>query len=132
MTERNIHVMEIIVDELANGETIASALKAVYEKRSVAFAFDAKQFDMPIEELHISTRTRNALRRSHIDTVNDAIEFATTKGIMNLRTFGKSCGIELFEGILNYCWMNMNQTERTEFLLDVVERNEENIHAELM
>ena len=131
MTQQNIDTMDIVVGLLSEGKTISYALHKVYSKRSIAIPYDESIFNIDIDKLDLSKRTNNALRRAHLTTVTDVIEFATSNGIMKVKTFGKSSGIELFEAILDYCWMHMSNEERTNFLLNTIERNSNYIREEL-
>lgn len=125
MTQKNIDRMDIIVNELAAGKTISDALKTVYSKRNVVLPYNEELLSAGVEKLGMSLRTTNALRRSRIKTLNDVVNYCKKQKITTVKTFGHSSGVELFETILNYLWDRMNVKERTDFLIDTVERNEQ-------
>ena len=131
MTQQNIDTMDIVVGLLSERKPISYALHKVYSKRSVIIPYNASVFNATIEELGLTNRTANALRRAHLVTIKDIVEFATSNGIMKIKTFGKSSGIELFEAILDYCWNHMSNEERTNFLIRAVERNSPYVREEL-
>ena len=60
-------------------------------------------------------------------TINDVTVYTEKNSIMSIKNLGKSSALELFEAILDYCWDYMDNDERTTFLIDVVQRNEEYI-----
>ena len=132
MTQRNIDIMDKIADELVNGKNISEALKVVYRKRNVGIPFNNKTFDIPVESIGMSVKSINALRRKGLRTVNDVIVFASNDSLKNIPNFGQGSARVLLETILNIAWDKMSTSERVEFLMDTVERNEENVHIELM
>lgn len=131
MTQRNIDVMDIIVGKLAEGEKFSSALGHVYTKRNVAIPFNDDDFNVGLDTLKMSMRTTNALRMAGAYTINDVLDVHRNISLKNVRNLGAKSGIELLETILDYCWDRMTNDERTDFLIDTVERNSDNIRAEI-
>ena len=127
MTQKNIEIMDKIVDEMAQGRSLSRALRKVYVKRNVAIPFCDEMFNINISSLNVPTRGYNALMRKHLTTVNDVIEYGQKYPLADIQQFGKASGVRLFEEILDYAWSKMSQDERVEFLIDVVERNEGNV-----
>ena len=132
MTERNIEIMEVIVDKMAEGKNLADALKDVYVKRNVAVPFDFVDLDIGVDKLGMSKRSTYALLRGRLNTLMDVLRYCETKKITTVNMLGVNAGIEIFETILNYLWSKMSVSERTDFLIDTVERNSGNIRAEIM
>ena len=131
MTQRNIDVMDIIVSKMAEGKTLSRALKTVYTKRNVAIPYCEEAFDVPLTTFNLSLRSRNTIARTGFSTVNDVIRFKQYDDFKNMRGFVRSAYVELLEKILDYSWDNMSQKARTDFLIDIVERNSNNIRAEI-
>lgn len=132
MTERNIHIMDIIVSKMVEGKTLSEALKLVYVKRKVRIPYDEKIEDVPITSLKMSNRTTNTLMRNNVRTMQEVIKFCKNHKITELKAFGVGSGIEVFETILDYYWDHMDNDERTVFLIDTVERNSSNIRVEFI
>ena len=132
MTQLNINVMDTIVNNLAAGKTISEALVTVYKKRNVAIPFDDKFSAVSIDELDLSTPVLSILKRAHLFTVGDIMKFGDNIGVGKIRNMGNIRGIEMMESILNYAWDHMNAKERTDFLIDTVERNTNNINYEAL
>ena len=132
MTQLNINVMDTIVNNLAAGKTISEALVTVYKKRNVAIPFDDKFSAVSIDELDLSTPVLSILKRAHLFTVGDIMKFGDNIGVGKIRNMGNIRGIEMMESILNYAWEHMNVKERTDFLIDTVERNTNNINYEAL
>ena len=131
MTQRNIDMMSIVVDKLAHGKTLSSALKVVYTKRNVVIPQNNKLNNMKVMDLEIPSRIKNALMRNHLTTVGEVIKFADESSIKQLKGFGQNNSIALFEAILDLHWSNMSKEEQTDFLIDTVKRNEYYIKPEL-
>lgn len=127
MTQTNINTMDIIANELVAGKKISEALKIVYNKRNVVIPCNDELLATDITKLHMSMRTTNSLLRGGIKTIADVANYCAKDKITTVRTFGTASGIELFETILNYMWDHMSKKERVDFLIDVVERNENNL-----
>ena len=132
MTQRNIDIMDLIVDKMAEGKTIARALKEVYVKRNVVIPFDEENLDVSVTNLGMSRKTVHALMRGRMSTLTDVVKYCEKQKITTVRLLGVSAGIETFETMLNYLWNKMSTEERTEFLIDTVQRNEGNLRKELM
>lgn len=127
MTQKNIDIMDKIADELVSGKNISEALKVVYRKRNVGIPFNNKTFDIPVEDIGLSVKSTNALRRKGLKTVNDVISFASNDSLKNIPNFGQGSARAFLEAVLNIAWDKMSADERAEFLMDTVERNEENV-----
>ena len=132
MTQLNINVMDSIVNNLAAGKTISAALKAVYKTRNVAIPFDDKFKNVSIDKLDISAPVRNTLKRAYLYTIGDIMKFGENIGIQRIKGMGVTKGMQMMESILNYAWDHMSMNERTEFLIDTVERNTEHIDYEAL
>ena len=131
MTQRNIYVMDIIVSKMAEGKPLSKAMKLVYTKRNVAIPFHAEIFDASLDVLEMSNRSVNALLRAKARTIRDVLDMYGDDKFNKVRNFGRGSQMELFEAILDYCWNKMNNDERTSFLIDTVERNQNYIREEI-
>lgn len=131
MTQKNIDVMDIIVSKMVEGEKFSKALEYVYTKRNVAIPFNDEDFDVRLDSLKMTMRTTNALRMAGANTINDVLDIHRNISFSKVRNLGNRSCIELLETILDYCWDRMSNDERTLFLVDTVERNSDNIRAEI-
>lgn len=131
MTQKNINVMDILVDKMAGGMKLSKALEEVYETRRVGIPYSEDYENVLIIDLGLSRRASNALLRAKMRRVSDIVEFCQTNKITDITNLGTNSGTEIFEAILNYYWDHASQNERTSFLIDVVERNSEHVRAEI-
>lgn len=131
MTQRDIDVMNAIVDKMAEGESLSKALKAVYHHRNVCIPYNDSDFDVSVMDIGLSNRATNALLRTKLKTLGSVVAFCNGHKITDIANLGKNSGVEIFEAILDYCWKRMDNNERTLFLIDTVERNSEYIREEI-
>lgn len=127
MTQRNINIMNKVVDLLTEGKTISEALSAVYTRRKVQIPYAEEQTNVSICALKFSNRVQHALTELELFTINDVVEYANKHGVKSIKNMGvKSC-VEVLEKILNYLWVHMTHEERVEFLINTVEDNSDYI-----
>lgn len=131
MTQRNIDTMDIIVTKMANGKTLSKAMKEVYIQRDVQIPYREEWLNCKIKSLKMSMRTTSALLRNKMETINDVVAYIENNKITDLPTFGRVSTMELLESILDYCWKQMSQDEKDEFIIDIVERNSDNLRPEI-
>lgn len=124
MTQRNIDAMDAIVNKLAEGKKFSDALKTVYSKRKVRVPYNDVNLGAHVTSLGMSMRTTNALLRAKLNTVGDVISFCNKEKLTDLSSMGKASGVEVLETILNYCWDNMSEDSKEQFLINTVELNE--------
>lgn len=132
MTQRNIEIMDVIVDKMVAGKTLSDALKDVYTKRNVAIPFDDEDLNVPIDKLGMSKRTTYTLIRGKMMTLADVVAYCQKQKITTVKLLGITAGLETFETMLNYLWGKMDKQIRAEFLIDTVERNEENLREVIL
>ena len=123
MTQRDIEIMDFIVDKMVEGATLSQALKEIGIIKRVCIPYKEEDFNISIQALKMSCRSTNGLLRTGMKTLKDVVEYCNKHKITDIANMGKGSGIEVFETILDYCWSKMSTKERTEFLIDTVERN---------
>ena len=127
MTQKNIDTMDIIVSKMVDGKRLSEALKEVYSKRNVIIPYTESILSTSILKLNMSVRAINSLMRAKLQTIADVVNYCESKKITSVKMLGTGAGIELFEAILDYSWDHMTLNERVTFLIDTVERNEQNL-----
>ena len=132
MTQKNIEIMDMIVDKMAEGKTLAAALKDVYKKRNVVVPFEGDDLNVSVDKLGMSNRTTYALMRGKLFTLADVVKYCETQKITTIKLLGVNAGIEAFEAMVNYLWGKMGDMAKVNFLIDIVERNAGNVREELM
>jgi DNA-directed RNA polymerase subunit alpha len=87
---------ELLVEQLMPFVGLAQVSKTEVEKKTVTAAIPDEKYNMPVEELDLSVRTMNSLRRGGITTVGELV----TKGekeLLSLRNFGAKSRQEVEE-----------------------------------
>lgn len=113
-----------VIEMLRNGTKISRAIKEVYGNCKLYIPFNDKDFDIPIEELELSTRSNNALMRCRFKTLNDVIQYIDENGWNKIKNFGRTSAAEVFGRIIDVAWDGMNTTQKAEFLISIDEENQ--------
>lgn len=84
------------------------------EERAIRLSIPDEKYNMPVEQLDLSVRTMNCLRRSNIATVGELIGKGT-KELLKLRNFGQKSFQEIEDRLANIgLSLNPPQSEETE------------------
>jgi DNA-directed RNA polymerase subunit alpha len=87
----------LLLSELLNPFTnYGQVVEVKAEKEATSLAIPQELYNMPVEQLNLSVRTMNCLRRGNIATVGEVINKGE-KGLMTLRNFGVKSLQELEE-----------------------------------
>jgi len=87
---------ELLVQQLTPFVSLAQASQVQVEKKAVTTDIPDEKFNMPVEELDLSVRTMNSLRRGGISTVGELV-FKGEKELLGLRNFGQKSRQEVEE-----------------------------------
>lgn len=104
---------------LEGGAKISHALKEVCGSEAIYIPFNDNDFDVPLQELKLSNRSYNSLRREGLNTLSDVVSHFDTKGWNSIKNFGKTSAYEVFGKIIDVAWDNMNDEQRARFLLSI-------------
>lgn len=126
-----IETAHLIANKMVEGKKLSKALALVYDKRELVIPSDASVLDVKIVDLKMTNRATNALMRAKLTTIGEVAAYCEQQKLTDIRLLGTGSGIELLETILDYCWDRMTSSERAELLLDIAERNEQNLRKEL-
>ncbi|MBI4328770.1 MAG: DNA-directed RNA polymerase subunit alpha [Chloroflexi bacterium] len=87
---------QILVDQFSLFTSLGRPSTAGTERTSLASAIPSELAQMPVEQLKLSSRTLNCLRRGKINTVAEVLQ-RTSEELMALRNFGERSLEELYE-----------------------------------
>lgn len=110
---------EQITKMLRSGVKISQALKEVCGSQKISIPFNDGDFDVYLEDLDLSVRSYNALKRHRLNTLNDVIQQFNKHGWNSIKNFGKTCATEVFEKIIDVAWGNMSNPQRAGFLMSI-------------
>lgn len=104
---------------LKDGVKISRALKEVCGSQKISIPFNDEDFDVYLEELDLSPRAYNALKRAKLNTLSDAIQQFAQNGWNSIKNFGRTSATEVFEKIIEVAWDNMDIVQKAEFLMSI-------------
>ncbi|MFC1873125.1 DNA-directed RNA polymerase subunit alpha [Chloroflexota bacterium] len=87
---------EILADQLKPFVDYVRLSQMKDEERAIRMAIPDEKYDMPVEQLELSVRTMNCLRRSSIATVGELVAKGP-KDLLKLRNFGQKSFKEISE-----------------------------------
>ena len=87
---------EILVQQLSPFVDYARAPQVEAKEKPLRLAIPEEYYNMPVEQLDLSVRTMNCLRRASIDTVGELITRGE-KELLSLRNFGQKSKQEIEE-----------------------------------
>ena len=79
--------------------------------------------NVSIEELSLSVRGFNVLKRSNLDTIGDVIDAMNDKKLMSLRNLGEKTSREIKTKIVNFGYDSMSDKDKKGFLREVIDLN---------
>jgi DNA-directed RNA polymerase subunit alpha len=88
------HAAEILVDQFTPFVEYVRISQMKAEERAIRLSIPDEKYNMPVEQLDLSVRTMNCLRRSNITTVGELIAKGP-KELMKLRNFGQKSYLEI-------------------------------------
>ena len=90
---------------------------------NVSLWFSVTACDAGIEQLELSVRSYNALRRAGIETVSQLVVGFNEGRIKSVRNLGAKSYREIQTRILVYGFEQLTEKEKRHFILDLVEKN---------
>jgi DNA-directed RNA polymerase subunit alpha len=94
------------------------------EERAIRLSIPDEKYNMPVEQLDLSVRTMNCLRRSNITTVGELIGKGT-KELLKLRNFGQKSFQEIEDRLANIGLSLNPKPEDTAAMAEGIEEEEE-------
>lgn len=106
----------------------ADDIASLYRKYGQRFRFPVytgEEFmTTPIEELELSVRSYNCLRRAGLNTVGDIVENVDTRDdLLRIRNLGRRSADEIMDGILRYQYSILPKERRGKYLRRIEEIN---------
>ncbi len=103
---------------------LVETINKVFGKHAkMKLGFSQKACDISVEELALSVRGYNVLKRSGINTLGDLIDTINEQKIMSLRNLGEKTAKEIKRKVINLGYETLSETEKKEFLVEIMELN---------
>jgi DNA-directed RNA polymerase subunit alpha len=103
---------EILIEQLTPFFEYVKISQMKAEERAIRMSIPDEKYNMPVEQLDLSVRTMNCLRRSNITTVGELIAKGT-KELLKLRNFGQKSYQEI-EDRLSSIGLSLNPKSEEE------------------
>jgi DNA-directed RNA polymerase subunit alpha len=106
------HAAEILIQQLTPFFEYVKISQMKAEERAIRLAIPDEKYNMPVEQLDLSVRTMNCLRRSNITTVGELIAKGP-KELLKLRNFGQKSYQEIEDRLSSIGLTLTPKTEET-------------------
>lgn len=107
---------------------LVQTLHRVFGKNiKINIGFSKSAYDTTIDDLVLSVRSHNALRRANIATIGDLVERLNEGGLKSIRNLGVKSFSEIQTKILVYAFEQLSEKEKHTFFNYLVENNTMNI-----
>lgn len=107
---------------------LVQTLHRVFGKNiKINIGFSKSAYDTTIDDLVLSVRSHNALRRANIATIGDLVERLNEGGLKSIRNLGVKSFSEIQTKILVYGFEQLSEKEKHTFFNYLVENNTVNI-----
>ena len=116
-----------IVNELLNAVEKYGLIAVIHDtfgnKARMNLGFTKKVCDVPVEELSLSVRGFNVLKRSNLNTIGDVIDAMNDNKLISLRNLGEKTSREIKTKIVNFGYEVFSDYDKREFLSGILELN---------
>lgn len=89
----------------------------------VRIGYTRKTCETSIDELQLSVRAWNALKRSGVNTIGELIEVIQGDGLMKIRSLGRKSMVEIKTKILEQGFKDLSEQEKVNFFKYLIENN---------
>jgi len=95
-----------------------------FRKGKVIIPYKSSMCDVPMEEILLSVRATNGLKRAGAHTMGKLkAVLEQENGLRNIRNLGVKSEREIKIGFLNYCYSLLSEQEQTAWWQEVMDRN---------
>jgi len=85
--------------------------------------YSKKACDTSIDEMRLSVRAWNALKRAGVNTIGELIDVIQEDGLMKIRNLGKKSMTEIKTRILLTGFQELSETEKKHYFEYIIENN---------
>ena len=112
----------LLKSEKANG--LVATLHRYYGSNiKLKIGYTHKACEMPIEEMQLSVRSWNALKRAGISTIGELVDLIMQDGLIKIRNLGKISMSEIKTKILVQGFSELSEAGKTQFFEYLIEHN---------
>ena len=96
-------------------------LQSNYPGRTVLFPYYGRMAGLTVEEMNLSVRASNALKRCGAMTMGRVAELIGSDSLKTIRNLGIKSEKEIIRSFFTLCYENMTTDERLDFWQSIVE-----------
>lgn len=89
----------------------------------VRIGYTRKTCETSIDELQLSVRAWNALKRSGVNTIGELIDVIQGDGLMKIRNLGRKSMVEIKTKILEQGFKDLSEREKISFFEYLIDNN---------
>ena len=89
----------------------------------IKIGYTRKTCETSIDEMQLSVRSWNALKRAGVNTIGELIDIIQGDGLMKIRNLGRKSMVEIKTKILEQGFMDLSEREKTKFFEYLIENN---------
>lgn len=116
-------IIKTLIDTERQCGLVETLRRTVGKNIMISMGFSAGACNDDIDELTLSVRSYNALRRANITTIGELIEQLNEGGLKNLRNLGVKSISEIKTKIMLYGFEQLSEKGKTEFFQYLIEKN---------
>ena len=116
-------VVKTLIDAQKEYGLVETLHKVFGKNIKVSVGFSKSACDASIEELALSVRSYNALRRANVTTLGDLFERLNEGGLKSIRNLGAKSFSEIQTKMLVYGFERLSEREKSEFFYNLVDNN---------
>lgn len=117
----------LLTDELyasAENYGIAMTLSTAFGKNiNIAIGFSKSDCDKTIEEIDLSVRAFNSLKRADVYTVGEVVDAIASDRINKIKNLGAKTRNEIKTRMLELAYGSLSEFEKKQFLMTTIEKN---------
>ena len=120
---KNETIVKALMESAREYGVVATLLQVFGKNIHVNVGFSQSTCDASIEELALSVRSYNALRRADITTLGDLVARLNEGTVKNIRNLGVKSYHEIQIKMLDYGFEQLSDAGKIAFFQDLVENN---------
>lgn len=93
------------------------------EKAKFSLGFSPKLINLSVDELSISVRGYNVLKRSGLNTIGDVIDAINNKTLITLRNLGRKTHREIIINVVDLGYSHLSDDRKRALLNEIIDKN---------
>ncbi len=117
-------ITEKIYEQIKSEGLMATIKNAFGVGAKIRLPFTEKACETPIEELNLSVRSYNSLKRVGVNNVGKVVEYMQNDKLLTIRNLGKNSKKEIHVKIYEFGYNRLSEKGKKAFIQDLYDLNE--------